>query len=94
MRPPWMRADRKAPQFAYNEMSFFLVKLLQRLKSVRLVLDAQPPDSRPPAEWRGAPGRQGVEKVWPAAFLTLFTKVRIQTSCAPSCNSSSRAGCG
>ncbi|KZV93250.1 cytochrome P450 monooxygenase pc-3 [Exidia glandulosa HHB12029] len=61
-------------QFAYNEMSFFLVRLLQRVAGIKLAPDAQPPKSRPPQAWSQGDGRKAVEKVWPAAFLTIFVK--------------------
>lgn len=46
-------------QFAYNEMSFFLIRLLQDLESITLDMDAQDPESRPPADWAKCPGRKG-----------------------------------
>lgn len=62
-------------QFAYNEMSFFLVRLLQNFEDIQLDLDSHPPESRVPADWAGAPGRKGVERFWPKAHLTLYSKV-------------------
>lgn len=62
-------------QFAYNEMSFFLVRLLQNFEDIQLDLDSHPPESRVPKEWAGAPGRKGVEKFWPKAHLTLYSRV-------------------
>ncbi|KZS99736.1 cytochrome P450 [Laetiporus sulphureus 93-53] len=59
-------------QFAYNEISFFLIKLLQRFDTMELDLEAQPPVSRPPAEWAGAWGRKNVEKIWPKVHLTMY----------------------
>ncbi|CDO71398.1 hypothetical protein BN946_scf184908.g156 [Trametes cinnabarina] len=59
-------------QFAYNEMSFFLIRLLQSFSSVSLDLTAQPPDSLPPAEWKEAPGRKGKEQIFPKSHLTLY----------------------
>jgi len=63
--------------YAYNEMTFFLVRLLQRFDRFDLALDCQPEGSRPPPEWRegGRKGRQRFENIWPAAALTLFVKV-------------------
>lgn len=63
--------------YAYNEMSFFLVRLLQQFDRFELALDCQPEGSLPPKEWQGddRKGRQRFEKVWPAAALTLFIKV-------------------
>ena len=62
-------------QFAYNEMSFFIVRLLQNFETITLDVDSQPPESRPPAHWAGLPGRKGVEKFWPKAHLTVFAAV-------------------
>ncbi|KAJ7056011.1 cytochrome P450 [Mycena amicta] len=63
-------------QFAYNEASFFLVRLLQSFSSISLARDAQPPESLPPASWRDpaqdALGWKRREKVRPRAHLTLF----------------------
>ncbi|KAA1473301.1 cytochrome P450 monooxygenase CYP63 [Dentipellis sp. KUC8613] len=60
--------------YAYNQASFFLVRLLQRFDGVRLAPDAQPRESLPPAEWKTGRGRQCVEQIWPAAAMTLFVK--------------------
>ncbi|KAI0332394.1 cytochrome P450 monooxygenase pc-2 [Cubamyces sp. BRFM 1775] len=59
-------------QFAYNEISFFLVRLLQNFSDVQLDIGAQPPESRPPQEWIGAEGQKGVEKIIPRCLLTLY----------------------
>lgn len=64
-------------QFAYNEMSFFLIKLLQRFSAMELAPEAAPPDSLPPKEWASAPGRKGKEKFWPKSHLTLYSIVRL-----------------
>ncbi|EJD51740.1 cytochrome P450, partial [Auricularia subglabra TFB-10046 SS5] len=61
-------------QFAYNEMSFFLVRLLQAISDVKLAPDSQPQESRPPLEWAHGEGRQAVEKIFPMSFLTMFVK--------------------
>lgn len=61
-------------QFAYNEMSFFLVRLLQAIGDIKFAPEAQPPESRPPPEWAHAEGRQAVEKIFPMSFLTMFVK--------------------
>lgn len=65
-----------SPQFAYNEMSFFLIRLLQNFSSLDMDLAAQPLDSRAPREWASAEGQQGKEKIVPKCLLTLFLKVR------------------
>ncbi|KIM75713.1 hypothetical protein PILCRDRAFT_827008 [Piloderma croceum F 1598] len=59
-------------QFAYNEMSFMMIRLLQNFSTITLDVDAQSPETRPPASWATATGRKGLEKVWPKAHLTLF----------------------
>ncbi|PCH42843.1 cytochrome P450 monooxygenase pc-2 [Wolfiporia cocos MD-104 SS10] len=61
-------------QFAYNEMSFFLIKLLQRFSAMELVPEAAPPAARPPTEWAKEPGRKGIERFWPKSHLTLYAK--------------------
>ncbi|KAF5367302.1 hypothetical protein D9757_010082 [Collybiopsis confluens] len=60
--------------YAYNEASFFLVRLLQQFDTFTLAPEAQPEGSLPPLEWQGRKGRQAEEKIWPAAALTLFVK--------------------
>ncbi|CDO68134.1 hypothetical protein BN946_scf185003.g6 [Trametes cinnabarina] len=59
-------------QFAYNEMSFFLIRLLQNFSAMELDLSAQPLDARPPPEWASADGQKGKEKVIPKSHLTLY----------------------
>ncbi|TDL19800.1 cytochrome P450 [Rickenella mellea] len=59
-------------QFAYNETSFMLVKLLQNFDSVTLDESAQPPDSRIPPEWANVAGRQSVERFFPKMHLTMY----------------------
>ncbi|KAI9001370.1 cytochrome P450 monooxygenase pc-3 [Trametes punicea] len=59
-------------QFAYNEMSFFLIRLLQTFSSVSLDLTAQPPDTLPPPEWKEALGRKGKEQIFPKSHFTLY----------------------
>jgi len=61
-------------QYAYNEISFMLVRLLQNFSSISLELDAFPPGTLPPDDFKLSPGRKGVEKVWPKSTLTLYVK--------------------
>ncbi|KAF7290450.1 hypothetical protein HMN09_01303300 [Mycena chlorophos] len=61
-------------QFAYNEMSFVLVRLLQTFSSIELDLEALAPDARVPESWKGQPGRKGVELFRPESHLTLHAK--------------------
>lgn len=58
-------------QFAYNETSFFLIRLLQQFSSITLVAEAQLPEARPPKEWACGPGRKGREKVRIKNYLTM-----------------------
>jgi len=59
-------------QFAYNEISFMLICLLQNFSSMTLHVEAQPPETRPPASWANQNGRKGIEKFWPKAHLTMY----------------------
>ena len=61
--------------FAYNEASFFLVRLLQQFDKFELAPEFQPAGSAHPAEWKAKQGRQSIEKCWPAAALTLYVRV-------------------
>ncbi|KAF7969358.1 hypothetical protein HWV62_27476 [Athelia sp. TMB] len=59
-------------QFAYNEMSFVLIRLLQNFASVTLNTAAQPPKTVPPAAWAERAGRISIERVWPQSHLTMY----------------------
>ncbi|TFK72860.1 cytochrome P450 monooxygenase pc-2 [Pluteus cervinus] len=61
-------------QFAYNQMSFFLIRLLQSFSSISLDLTARPESTRPPEEWKLKEGRQGKETLMTDVHLTLFIK--------------------
>ncbi|KAF8628113.1 hypothetical protein AX15_004090 [Amanita polypyramis BW_CC] len=58
-------------QFAYNEISFFLIRLLQQFSSIALVPEAQPHEARTPKEWVGFPGRKGKDRVRIKAYVTM-----------------------
>ncbi|QRW07149.1 cytochrome P450 family protein [Ceratobasidium sp. AG-Ba] len=58
-------------RFVYNETSFFVVRLLQLVNSIKFALDVQTP---PPASWVGRQGRKGIEKIWPRAHLTMYAE--------------------
>ncbi|KAG6337191.1 hypothetical protein ID866_1905 [Astraeus odoratus] len=60
--------------YAYNEASYFLVRLMQHFSTFSLAQDAQPSSSLPPAEWKGGRGRMAIERVRPEAAMTLFVK--------------------
>ncbi|CAE6510897.1 unnamed protein product [Rhizoctonia solani] len=59
--------------FAYNEASFFLCRLLQRVESIELAPDAQPAESLPRPEWKSGTGRQVYENIWPKHHLTMYS---------------------
>ncbi|PPR02520.1 hypothetical protein CVT26_012004 [Gymnopilus dilepis] len=61
-------------QFAYQESSFFLIRLMQRFTNFRMAPDAQPEDSKPPASWKECGNRKALEKIRPAMHLTMFIK--------------------
>ncbi|KAJ7721345.1 cytochrome P450 [Mycena maculata] len=60
-------------QFAYQEASFFLVRLLQKFKVFTLAPDAQPEEMKPPASWKSSP-MKGREKITFGANLTMYAK--------------------
>ncbi|KAI0796905.1 cytochrome P450 [Abortiporus biennis] len=61
-------------QFAYNEISFFIIRLLQNFTDIELDPQAQPEWSKPPAEWKtiACGRRKGIEKIFPKVHLTLY----------------------
>ncbi|KAG8704257.1 hypothetical protein FRC08_002337 [Ceratobasidium sp. 394] len=60
-------------QFTYNEISFFITRLLQRVTTITLAPEAHPAGTLPPPSWADCPGRKGIEKIWPKAHLTLYS---------------------
>lgn len=53
--------------------------MLQRFESIQLVPEAQPPNSRPPAEWAAdvtGPPRKKTEQTIAKSHLTLYAEVR------------------
>ncbi|KAF7289255.1 hypothetical protein MIND_01387100 [Mycena indigotica] len=73
-------------QFAYHQASVFLIRLFQAFSGLSLALDAQPPDSLPPAEWRDPEkdvlGWKRRERLFVKSHLTMHVKggiwVRLQ----------------
>lgn len=61
-------------QFAYQEASFFLIRLLQQFTGFSLAPDAQPEGTRPPESWKGCAGSKGSTKVWPGLHLTMYVR--------------------
>ncbi|KAH0839505.1 cytochrome P450 [Lanmaoa asiatica] len=56
-------------QFAYNEVSYFLIRLFQVFSSVFLAEDVQ---TLAPANWGSPPGRKDVEKAIIRGHLTMY----------------------
>ncbi|KZV77483.1 cytochrome P450 [Peniophora sp. CONT] len=59
-------------QFAYNEASFMLTRLVQEFSKIELALDAGPQNMKPPPEWAAGPGRKAVEKINIRSHFTLY----------------------
>ncbi|OBZ77093.1 hypothetical protein A0H81_03489 [Grifola frondosa] len=68
-------------QFAYNEMSFFIICLLQTFGTMGLDLAAQPPDSLPLPEWKNGAGLKAAEKVFVKAHITLYAHTSSSSPC-------------
>ncbi|KAE9403012.1 cytochrome P450, partial [Gymnopus androsaceus JB14] len=66
-------------QFAYNEVSYFLIKFLQSFTNFGMDWDVQPETSRPPAEWETsrAGSTKGRDRVILTAHLTMAVKVLV-----------------
>ena len=63
-------------QFAYNEASFMVIRLVQSFKNFKLAM-ADHPESLPPPEWKASGvGRKAVEKVNLKSHLTIYAKVK------------------
>ncbi|KAI0086757.1 cytochrome P450 [Irpex rosettiformis] len=63
--------------YARNEATFLLVRLLQEFDTFTLAPEAQPEGSLPPPHWLHGTGREPKERVFPQYALTLFVKVRL-----------------
>ncbi|EAU87478.1 cytochrome P450 monooxygenase pc-3 [Coprinopsis cinerea okayama7 len=59
-------------QYAYNEMSFMLIRLAQQFSSISLDLDSAPPEALAPKIWAESQGRKATEKVFPKFHLTMY----------------------
>ncbi|KAG8883717.1 hypothetical protein FRB97_006028 [Tulasnella sp. 331] len=62
-------------QFAYNEISFFLIRFLQQFERIELAPDGHPPGTLPPPEWKNGAGRMSIEKIWPKSRLTAYSNL-------------------
>ncbi|KAG6374893.1 cytochrome P450 [Boletus reticuloceps] len=58
-------------QFAYNEISYFLIRLLQSIDAVSLDMETQ---RLPPSDWAQAKGRKALEKVILRSHLTMYVQ--------------------
>ncbi|KAF8317440.1 cytochrome P450 monooxygenase pc-3 [Clavulina sp. PMI_390] len=63
-------------QLAYNEASFFIIRLLQTFETITLRPDAQPQGTLPNSsgKWDLSAGRNGIEKVWPRTCMIMFVE--------------------
>jgi len=62
-------------QFAYNEASFVVVRLLQVIDKFTVAqAEAAPAGSLPPDDWKLGKGRQATEKIHPQSAMTLYSK--------------------
>jgi hypothetical protein len=59
-------------QFAYNEMSYVLIRLLQNFSGVHMVPDAHSPALRVPEDWSSGEGRTSFERIFPRSHLTMY----------------------
>ncbi|KAG6915766.1 hypothetical protein DXG01_009971 [Tephrocybe rancida] len=64
-------------QFAYNEMSFMLIRFMQQFTGVTLDEAASPPDAKPPAHWAQGVGRKTIEKFYPKSHLTMYAHLGV-----------------
>jgi hypothetical protein len=62
-------------QYAYNEMSFMIIRLLQSFSDISLDLASAPKEAVPPADWAKGTGRKAIEKVRPKNHLTMYASV-------------------
>lgn len=65
-------------EFALNEMSYVLVRLLQVFDGFTIAqAEGAPTQALPPKEWKiSGKGRERVEEIHPQAAGTLYSKVR------------------
>ncbi|KAG9029734.1 hypothetical protein FRB95_004936 [Tulasnella sp. JGI-2019a] len=61
-------------QFAYNEASFVLVRLLQVVDRFTIAQSEAPLGSMPPDEWKLRKGREAIEQIHPQSAMTLYSK--------------------
>lgn len=73
---PFNAGPRICPgqQFAYNEASFFLIRLLQQFTSFSLDENARTLDGTPKPEWAGLAGPQGRDRIRFKNTLTMYVR--------------------
>ncbi|TFK26990.1 cytochrome P450 monooxygenase pc-1 [Coprinopsis marcescibilis] len=59
-------------QYAYNEMSFMMIRLMQNFSGASFHQDSVPPEGHVPRAWKSAPGRKSIENVFPKLHLTMY----------------------
>jgi hypothetical protein len=65
-------------QFAYNEASFVLIRLLQQFDRFTVTQAISAPEGGVvPHNWKYASGRKGTDDIWPQSAITLFSKVQL-----------------
>lgn len=71
-------------QFAYNEVSYLLIRLLQSFSGFSLATDEMPDEAMAPKHWANSPGAKGREKIMFGMHLTMYAKVSTTTNNATS----------
>lgn len=59
-------------QFAYNETSVVIARLVQIFEGISLDMDSNP-EAKSPAAWASGKGRKAVEKVWVRSDITAYS---------------------
>ncbi|RPD74231.1 cytochrome P450 [Lentinus tigrinus ALCF2SS1-7] len=60
-------------QFAYNEASFMLVRLVQQFSAIEFTPEVAPESVTPPG-YADSPGSDGTDRVWMGNHLTMYAK--------------------
>jgi hypothetical protein len=68
-------------QFAYNETSFFIIRLLQTFDHFEIAEDMRPTEAIPSPGWKNLPGRAAIENVVIKSHLTTFARVYLVSFC-------------
>jgi len=71
---PFNAGPRICPgqQFAYDEVSFMIIRLLQHFSTMELSPESHAPGTLPPDAWKTCPGRKASERFFPKVYLTMF----------------------